>query len=40
MAAPKIITPTTTPREQLRPVASGRWPNRTEQAAAAAKGGK
>lgn len=40
MALPKIILPTGTPREQLRPKASGRWPNRNEQAAAAAKAGR
>lgn len=40
MAAPKLIVPTSTPREQLQPKASGRWPNRNQQAAAAAKGGK
>ena len=39
MARP-IIIPTQTPREQMRPKGSGRWPNRTEQAQAAAKAGR
>lgn len=37
MAAPKLITPTGTSPEQLKPKASGRWPNRNQQAATAAK---
>lgn len=37
MALPKILRPTPTPVSQKIGVASGRWPNRNEQAAAAGK---
>jgi hypothetical protein len=43
MSAPVLITPTGTPRDQLRVKGYGRWPNKSEQLKAieaAKKGGR
>lgn len=40
MAAPILIRPTATPPEQKRPISSGRFPNRNEQARKAAEAAK
>ncbi len=38
MTAPKIVIPTQTPLEKLRPKGYGRWPNKSQQTAAKAAG--